>query len=101
MILNIANTQCLHYYFHSLLFIECPVSVQCSVMMITQRVIYLGGRIHFHSFINDFSQEFIESLNGRRGSLSVSSVSLAFYGTFVLIKGLWIGCWQTRQVGPL
>lgn len=69
--------------------------------VITQRVIYLGGRIHFHSFINDFSQEFIESLNGRRGSLSVSSVSLHFmalscyrrvYGLGVGRRVKWVLC---------
>lgn len=41
-------------------------------------VIYLGGRIYFNSFINDFSHEFIESLKGRRGGLNVLSMSLPF-----------------------
>ena len=69
--------------------------------VIIQCVIYLGGRIHFHSFINDFSQEFIESLKGHKGSSGVSSVSLHFmaiscyqrvYGLGVCRRVKWILC---------
>jgi hypothetical protein len=33
--------------------------------------IYLGRRIYFNSFINDFTQEFIESLKGQKGGFIV------------------------------
>lgn len=60
--------------------------------MIIRWVIYLGGRIYFNSFINDFSQELMESLKGGRDGVNVSSISLHFMA--VLPKDLWIGCVQ-------
>ena len=61
-------------------------------------VIYLDGIIHFHSFINDFSHEFIESSKGCRGSLSVPSVSLHFMAIscYQRVCGLGVGSGDGR-----